>query len=401
MGRRGYDAVVVGARCAGSTLALSLARRGWEVALVDRATFPSDVVSTHMIYPNTLSRLEELGVMERLRDRHELPLLASRLRALGYEIEGTFTAIGDYDRSAAPRRRALDAALVDTALEAGAAGRFGERVVGLLGGRDPEDPVRGVRLSSGEELHSRWVLGADGRGSVVATSLGLGKEQPMAGEFSIAYAYWRGIPDDGYGTLHVELDRMMTSFAVEDGLHLLTVMGDDDLVRGTKDERRRKYLQAVRRFPETVGEELLDRAELASEVTVAPESLMRGFYRHSAGPGWALVGDACHFKHPATAQGICDAVEQAMFVAEALCEDGEDLGGYETWRDERSAEHYAWSFSWGQFPKPGLSEALFSGLASDGGAAQDLRDSFSRIVEPSQVMSPERRARWFGAKAGA
>ncbi|MDX6637646.1 MAG: hypothetical protein QOJ01_1157, partial [Solirubrobacterales bacterium] len=45
---------------------------------------------------------------------------------------------------------------------------------------------------------------------------------------------------------------------------------------------------------------------------------MRGFFRRAAGPGWALVGDAGHFKHPGTAQGIGDAVEQAIHVADAL-----------------------------------------------------------------------------------
>lgn len=61
---------------------------------------------------------------------------------------------------------------------------------------------------------------------------------------------------------------------------------------------------------------------------MTPESLMRGFFRPPAGPGWALVGDACHFKHPGTAQGIADAVEQAIYVAKAL-----DAGDP---RDERS-----------------------------------------------------------------
>ena len=59
----GYDAIVVGARCAGSVLAMRLGRAGWRVLLVDRATFPSDTVSTHFLFPNTLQRL---AVPERL-----------------------------------------------------------------------------------------------------------------------------------------------------------------------------------------------------------------------------------------------------------------------------------------------------------------------------------------------
>ena len=168
------------------------------------------------------------------------------------------------------------------------------------------------------------------------------------------------------------------------------------MVHGTKAERKRKYVEYLRSFPETIPLDVLDRAELATEVATAPESLMRGFFRKPAGPGWALVGDACHFKHPGTAQGIGDALEQAVHVAAALSGPNPALDGYEAWRDERASEHYEWSFAWGHFPRP-ENEAIFRGWASEPDAAQDLRDSFSRLVEPSQVMSKERLGRWFAA----
>ena len=47
---RGYDVIVVGARCAGSPTAMLLARRGYRVLVVDRSTFPSDTVSTHVVH---------------------------------------------------------------------------------------------------------------------------------------------------------------------------------------------------------------------------------------------------------------------------------------------------------------------------------------------------------------
>ena len=46
-----YDAIVIGARCAGSPTAMLLARRGFKVLLVDKATFPSDTISTHILWP--------------------------------------------------------------------------------------------------------------------------------------------------------------------------------------------------------------------------------------------------------------------------------------------------------------------------------------------------------------
>jgi len=394
------DAVIVGARCAGSTLALALAQRGWDVVVVDRDTFPSETVSTHFMYPNSLARFEQLGVLDTLRVAHEVPFLDFRIIGLGHEIAGAFTPIDGFDKAAAPRRSALDKAIVDTALAAGAEGRFGERVVELIGSGTAEDPVAGVMLESGERIGAKWVFGADGRGSTVAGRLGLPKERPLNGEISFLFAYWSGIPDNGYATLDIREDEGANRWAVEDGLHLLIAAGNADFTRGSKDERHRRYLELLRRFPETIEPDVLERAQMVSQLIVAPESLMRGFFRSPSGPGWALVGDACHFKHPGTAQGIADAVEQAIYVAEALTDSDGGLDGYEEWRDKRAREHYEWSFSWGRFP-PADMEPLFRGWMSEADAGQDLRDSFSRQVKPSRVMSEERLARWFGTQPAA
>ncbi len=395
-----HDAIVVGARCAGATLANALARQGWDVLLLDRAEFPSTTISTHGIWPNGMTRLDQLGVLDRLFAEHDVPMNQIRFRGFGHETAGSFTPIGGFDRGIAPRRIALDQAGVETAAAAGAKCEFGTRVVDLIGAGTEEDPVRGVVLADGRTAGAPWVFGADGRGSVVAGRLGLEKERQARGEMSMAYGYWKGIPDDGFGTFHIDVDGVLTSAAVEDGLQMLIASGPPDMVSGTKDERRRRYLEFVRGFPETVPPDALDRAQLVTEVATAPESLMRGFFRRATGPGWALVGDAGHFKHPGTAQGIGDAVEQAIHVADALSGSAASLDGYEAWRDERAREHYDWSFVWGHFPRP-ENEAIFRGWATEPDAGQDLRDSFSRLVEPSQVMSAERLARWFGAPSAS
>jgi 2-polyprenyl-6-methoxyphenol hydroxylase-like FAD-dependent oxidoreductase len=389
------DAVIVGSRCAGGTLALTLARRGWDVLMIDRDTFPSETVSTHGMYPNTLARFEQLGVMDTLRASHDVPLLASRLVGLGNEVAGLYTPIDGYDRMAVIRRSALDKAIVDTALAAGAEGRFGERVVELIGSGTEGDPVAGVVMENGDEIRAKWVFGADGRGSTVAGKLGIEKERTQQGEVSFLFSYWSGIPDNGYGTLEIHEREFASRSAVEDGLHLLIAMGDAELTRGTQRERRERHIELLRRFPEMIEPEVLERAQMVSDVVVAPESLMRGFFRTPTGPGWALLGDAAHFKHPGTAQGICDAVEQAIYIAEALSGPNPTLDGYEAWRDARAAEHYDWSFAWGRFPNVEASRKLWRGWATEADAGQDLRDSFSRLVEPSQVTSKERLARWF------
>jgi 2-polyprenyl-6-methoxyphenol hydroxylase-like FAD-dependent oxidoreductase len=389
------DAVIVGARGAGSTLAMALAQRGWDVLLVDRDTFPSETVSTHFLYPNTIARLDQLGVLDRLLSRHEVPFVANRMIGLGHEIAGTFTPVDGFDRSIGPRRSALDEAIVETALAAGAEGRFGERVVDLNGAGTEEDPVSGVVLENGERVRARWVFGADGRASTVAGRLGLEKDRAQRGEIAFLFGYWSGIPDNGYMTLVAGEEALGNRWAIEDGLTMLIAGGDAELTRGDDGERHRKYVAQLSRLPELIEPEVLERAELVTAITAAPESLMRGFFRRPSGPGWALLGDACHFKHPATAQGINDAVEQAIYVADQLSDADPGLEGYEAWRDARAAEHYDWSFAWGRFPQPDTAGPLFKGWASDSEAGQDLRDTFSRRVEPSELMTPERMTRWF------
>jgi 2-polyprenyl-6-methoxyphenol hydroxylase-like FAD-dependent oxidoreductase len=128
--------------------------------------------------------------------------------------------------------------------------------------------------------------------------------------------------------------------------------------------------------------------------------MLRGFFRDATGPGWALVGDAGHFKHPATAQGISDAIEQALHVAAALTGPEEDLSGYEAWRDERAREHYEWSFDYSRLPRPDVTRPIFAGLAADPEAGQAFRDSFTRLTRPrTDVLTPQRLARWFAKES--
>lgn len=392
------DAVVVGARCAGATLATLLARAGRRVLLVDRDRFPSDTVSTHVLFPHTLHRLDALGALARVRAAHEIPSLRFSWRVLGHEVAGGFTPIGGFDRNSCVRRIVLDQALLATAVEAGASVRLGRSVAGLVGAGVAGDPVRGVVLDDGERVPARWVFGADGRRSTIARRLGLPSGRELRGDQAFLFAYWRGLPAVDATRIDVHESSMLLSTPCEDGLHLLVLAGPPDLTRGTPEQRERRYAAGLRRFPATLNPRLLDHAERVSPLFVAPETMMRGYFRQAAGPGWALLGDAGHFKHPATAQGIGDAIEHAHHVAGAITAGG-DLTDYQRWRDDRAAEHYEWSYRLaGAGPAAGT-EAVFAGLAADPVAAQQWRDLFTTRLRPSDVHTPARMHRWRVARA--
>jgi uncharacterized protein (TIGR03083 family) len=142
---------------------------------------------------------------------------------------------------------------------------------------------------------------------------------------------------------------------------------------------------------------LLDGATRVSPLVVVPETMMRGHLRQAAGAGWALLGDAGHFKHPVTAQGIGDAVQQAYYLAATLT-DGEDLSGYQRWRDSRADEHYDWSYRLARFDTSGAA-VHYAGLEADPVAGQGFLDTFTKLRRPSEVFTPDRVARWSAAGA--
>ena len=115
-----YDAIVVGARCAGAPTAMLLAQKGYRVLVVDRASFPSDTVSTHVIHAPGVAALRRWGLLDKV--------VASGCPPIGtYSFDfGPFTIAGrprphdGISVAYAPRRTILDKLLVDAAVAAGA-----------------------------------------------------------------------------------------------------------------------------------------------------------------------------------------------------------------------------------------------------------------------------------------
>lgn len=69
-----YDAIIVGARCAGSPLAMLLARQGYKVLLADKASFPSDIISTQYIHQPGAARLKRWGLLDNVMSSNCPPI---------------------------------------------------------------------------------------------------------------------------------------------------------------------------------------------------------------------------------------------------------------------------------------------------------------------------------------
>src|SRR5688572_7115060 len=167
-----YDAIVVGARCAGSPTAMLLARKGYRVLLVDRSTFPSDTVSTHFIHAPGVDALRRWGILDTIVATGCPPVDTYSFDFGPITISGTPLPAGGSSTAYAPRRTVLDTLLVDAAIDSGAEVREGFSVNEVI---VEDGRVTGIRGRDRDGAlvteHARVVVGADGTNSRVATAV--------------------------------------------------------------------------------------------------------------------------------------------------------------------------------------------------------------------------------------
>ena len=221
MAQDGYDAIVVGARCAGSPTAMLLARTGYRVLVVDRATFPSDTLSTHILHPPGVAALERWGLLDRLVATGCPPIDTYAFDFGPFTLSG---APGTAESPVAycPRRTVLDKILVDAASEAGAEVREQFTVEDVIIENDRVVGVRG-RSKGGETVTERAqvVIGADGRNSFVARAVGPEQYNEKPELLSGYYTYWSGLPMHGRFEVYVRPDRGWAAAPTHDDLTLV------------------------------------------------------------------------------------------------------------------------------------------------------------------------------------
>lgn len=218
-----YDAIVVGARCAGAPTAMLLAKQGSRVLLVDRSTFPSDTLSTLVIQPKGVAALKRWSLFEQVASTGCPPIERYSFDFGPVVISGRPRPVDGNAAAMAPRRTVLDKILVDAAARAGAEVREAFTVDQVL---VEDGTVVGIRghADGGSEVveRARVVIGADGHNSRVARAVNAERyhEKPV---LEVAfYTIWGDLPVEGLTTV-IRGDRGFAAIPTNDDLILLLV----------------------------------------------------------------------------------------------------------------------------------------------------------------------------------
>ena len=382
---------IVGARCAGSPLATMLAQRGLRVCLLDKSRFPSETLSTHVIQPSGVMVLKRLGMLD--------PILAAGAVTLGnfsLVVKGTrLEAHIDTEAFGAPsisaRRVTLDEVLVEGAARAGVEVHTETRVSGLIW---EDGRVAGVETSSGT-VGARLVVGADGLRSTVAGLVGATEYRVAPAGRMFSWGYFEGVGNSEDRLRLGSLEGLAFAASPTDGgLYMAAVcppMSDRD---SFLSDRERNFEAGIAAWPELAD-------VLAGATRVGPIRVManwHGYFRQAAGPGWALVGDAGHFKDPSPAQGIRDALHHSERLAEAI-EAGlggtanidEELRRWWRWRDDDGHEMHWFATDLGtRGLNAPIAIQVLQDISEDRDAVEQFLRMLNRDILPSELFTARR-----------
>ena len=390
-----YDVIVVGARCAGAPLAMLLARAGHRVALVDRASFPSDTMSTHFLWQRGAARLQAWGLLGRLHGRGCAPIREITFDAGPVQLSGIGPAVDGVADTYCPRRTVLDALLAEAAEESGAELIEGFVVGDVLWSEGRAVGVRGHHRTSpaivaaGQDRRRRRRPALDRRQK--------GRCPRLPG---VSAAHRR---------LLLLLERDPPSGCV---LPCPPRAADPGLAH-----QRRPDLHLCRLAPPGVRPRAQGRWKAASTAALELVPGLRdavasgrrearftgtgdlpNLYRTSAGPGWALAGDAGHHKDPSTGMGMSDAFLAAELLADAI-HDGlaghrpmdQALAGYQHRRDALTGSGFELTLSTARLaPLPPRLEAFYRTAAQQPELSRQIFGVLGGSL-PAADVYPDRR----------
>ncbi|TDD15073.1 FAD-dependent monooxygenase [Kribbella turkmenica] len=390
-----YDAIVVGARVAGSPTAMLLARKGYRVLVVDRATFPSDTLSTHIIHAPGVAALRRWGLLDRMTATGCPPIERYSFDFGPFVISGTTSPVDGIDVGYAPRRTVLDKLLVDAARESGAEVREGCNVDEVI---VDNQRVRGIRCN-GHEYLADLVIGADGRNSRVAKTVGAEDYNTMPKLEYGYYTYFSGLPVSGIEN-YARPDRGFGVAPTNHGLTMVVVGWPYAEARAYKSDVAGNFYRTIAQVPSFAA-----RLGRATQEAPFVGGAVAGWFRKPYGDGYALVGDAAYNKDPITAQGITDAFHDAERCNRAVDDWLQGRAPFEdamsAWhreRDARAMPMYEFTSQLATLePPPPQMQQLLGAVSADQRSMDGFVSVMSGALSPADFFAEENLGRVFAA----
>jgi menaquinone-9 beta-reductase len=332
-----FDAIIVGARVAGSAAAILLARDGRRVLLVDKDAFPSDRLSTHIVLGGGTKVLERMGVLEMLERLGGVRF--SKMRSIGpdFDYSGELARDSADDRGLCLGRALMDAAMIDTARSfEGVTFRERFRLTDLLIEDGAVLGIRGEDASGVHEFHAPLTIGADGMRSSVAQiaseRIGAFKRTDVPCARAYYYAYFDGVGRKNLG------DEVVTEFESAPGAGNLLCRCENGLtVAATAFDAaemqtfRTDLASNLRRYLNRSFEvgKMLEGATMVGKVFSS--GLLNNTYRDPVADGALLLGDAGLHVDPLFGQGHSMALMSASIVGELAPQWFSTSGGKSIW----------------------------------------------------------------------
>jgi geranylgeranyl reductase family protein len=321
------DVAVVGGGPAGSATAITLARRGLDVTLIDKATFPRDKCCGDGLTAGALRLLEDLGLDPAAVETWQ-PVDDVVVRSpSGHEVTFPLPR-GEGHHAVVSQRRHLDHAMLDLARSSGVSVREGR---GLAGAHQDDDRVV-LETDDGRAVHARYAVAADGMWSPLRRSLGAAIPN-YRGEWHAFRQYFSRVGPRAARELFVWFEpdflpgyvwsfplpgsRANVGFGIQRGEHL----DGAAMKKLWPDILARPHIAEVL-GPDAEPESAHRAWPIPARVDSAPRSRGRALF----------VGDALTAPDPLTGEGIGQALLSGVLAAEAIA----DAGPFDTGRATRA-----------------------------------------------------------------
>jgi len=389
---KAFDVIVVGARCAGSPTAMLLARKGYRVLVVDRATFPGDTVSTHILHPLGVRALSRWSLLNQLAATGCPPIHTYAFDFGPFTISGA-PGTGDAPVAYCPRRTILDKLLVDAAAQSGAEIREGFSVEEILIEHGRVVGIKG-RSKHGSPVIERAqvVVGADGRTSFVAEAVQAEQYDEKPPLLAAYYTYWSGLPMNGRFENYIRERRGFAVAPTHDDLTMVIVGWPIAEFAENKRDVEGNYLKTVELAPD-----FAERLRGAKQEARFAGAAVPNYFRKPYGPGWALVGDAGYNRDFITGQGIMDAFHDAELCATALDRTFSGIrpfdvamSEYQRTRDARVKAMYEFTCQLATLePPPPEMQQLLGAIHGNQKAMDDFARMNAGTISPVEFFAPE------------